>query len=117
MKTLLSLKGTSWKVDDIASGFLNYYLQHPEHIYDYDELNKQDNPQKLSLQTVKRHITRMPLYYLSNNNNDWFILDKEKNKFILKADLVDYWNNQNYKMLVLDRVKYALARYFYRKTK
>ena len=117
LKTLLSLKGTSWKIDDIASGFLNYYLQHPEHIYDYDELDKQDNPANLSLQLVKRHITKMPLYYLSNKSNDWFILDREQDKFSLKADLVDYWNNKNYKMLVLDRVKYALARYFYRKTK
>jgi hypothetical protein len=116
LKTLLSFDRISWNVSKIAKGFLNYYLDHPEHLSDYDELAKQENPEEISLQRVERHIMNMPLNYLSNKSKDWFILDRGQGVFSVKEDLVDYWSKAFYRQLILDRVDYALARYFYRKT-
>ncbi len=115
LKTLLSFDGISWNVSEIAQGFLNYYLDHPEHLSDYDELAKQEKPEEISLQRIERHIMNMPLNYLSNKDKDWFILDREQKVFSVKDDLVDYWSKAFYRQLILDRTDYVLARYFYRK--
>lgn len=117
LKTIIGFKGTSWQVQDIAQGFLEYYLNHPEHLIDYDELARQDNPGDYSLEKLVSHILRMPLYYLSNKSTDWFVLDKEQNTFSLKPELSNFWQDGSYRKLVLDRADYALKRYFYRKTR
>ncbi|WP_084301587.1 DEAD/DEAH box helicase family protein [Desulfonatronovibrio hydrogenovorans] len=117
LQTIISLKGTSWKVEDIARGFLEYYINHPEHLHDYEDLAKQANPHDYRISSVVSHIKNMPLKFLSNKESDWFILDRENDVFSLKPELTPHWDDSFFKTLIKDRLDYALRRYFYRKTR
>ncbi len=117
LKTIIGFEGTHWKVQDIARGFLDYYLDHPEHMQDYEDLARQETPAHFPVSRIVTHIMNMPLNFLSNKPKDWFILDREKKIFSVKPDLIPYWKADFYKAMVLDRADYALARYFYRKTR
>ena len=112
LKTLLELPGTEWDVSDIAQGFLDYYLKHNDKMFDYDDLYKSATPQSFLLSKVIAKIKRMPLHFLSNTKEDYFILEKEDGRFRLKPEVHQYWKDDNYKVLVADRVNFALARYF-----
>lgn len=115
--TILRLKGTSWKVEDIALGFLEYYINHPEHLHDYEALARQANPHDYRISSVVSHIKNMPLNFLSNQESDWFLLDRENDVFSLKPELIPHWNDSFFKTLIKDRLDYALRRFFYRKSR
>jgi len=110
--TLLNLPGTTWMVEDISRGFLSYFLNHPDRIDDYDDLAKSPNPKQFSIRQVISKLKAMPLHFLSNAPEDFFILDKNAGIFRLKSEMNSYWNNDGFRRLVKDRVSFALERYF-----
>jgi len=116
LKTLLALPGTEWDIADITRGFLNYYLNHTHKMFDYDDLYKFSEPQSFPLPKATAKLKQMPLNFLSNTEGDFFILDKEADRFRLKPEIHPYWLDDKYKSLVSDRVEFALARYFRSRT-
>jgi len=116
LQTLLKLSGTTWQIKDIAQGFLDYFLKHRDKIFDYEDLSKADDKKAFPLSKVVAKLKQMPLHFLSNTENDYFILDKGNDKFILKPEIHDYWEDGNYKALIKDRIEFALARYFRRRS-
>ena len=116
LKTLLEMPNTNWQIEDIAKGFLGYYLKHRDKIFDYDDLAKASDPGAFALSRVVTKLKQMPLHFLSNTKDDYFILDKDNDKFSLKPDIYDYWTNENYKALLRDRIDFALSRYFQRRS-
>lgn len=115
LRVLLNLPGTSWAVDVIAKGFLNFYLKNREMLFDYDDLAKVPNPDKYPHRRVRSHLLNMPLKYLSNTEKDWFLLSDDRQIFRLKDEIVTFWNDPFFKRLVLDRVNFELALYFQRR--
>ena len=73
---MIDLPGTVWKIENIALGFKEYFLKHPEKRYDYEELAKEANPGAFPLSRVETKLKTMPLNFLSNTENDPFILHK-----------------------------------------
>jgi len=110
--TLLDLPGTEWLISDIAVGFLSYFLHHPDRIADYEELAKSPNPNEFSIRKVISKLKSMPLHFLSNTEEDFFILDKKLGFFRLKPDMNSFWPDDEFRSLVKDRVIFALERYF-----
>ena len=115
LRALLNLPGVSWKIEDIALEFLDYFLIHRDRRFDYEDLGKSSDPDHFPLSKVVAKLKQMPLHFLSNADNDFFILDKAGSQFSLKPQVHEYWVNPAYRKLVADRVEYALARYFRRK--
>jgi len=116
LQTLLKLSGTTWRIKDIAQGFLDYFLKHRDKIFDYEDLSRADDTKAFPLSKVVAKLKQMPLHFLSNTENDYFILDKENDKFSLKREIHDYWEDDKYKALIKDRIEFALARYFQRRS-
>ena len=58
----------------------------------------------------------MPLNFLSNTESDFFMLDKRNGTFALRPEIHDYWNDEAYRALISDRVEFAIARYFRRRS-
>ena len=112
---LLDLPGTSWKIEEIAKGFISYFLSHPERIYDYEDLAKAEGRPDFSLRRVVTKIKQMPLHFLSNTEKDYFVLDSSSGLFELREAVKGYWHDKAFKALVRERVDFALARYFQRK--
>lgn len=115
LTVLLGLPGTQWKVAGIAEGFLRYYLDHRDRMYDFDALAKAKEPDTFSLKKVEEHIKKMPLNFLSDREDKWFTLDRSTDTFSIKPEMEPYWNDPFYRRLVADRVNFTLSRYFYRK--
>ena len=115
LQTLLGLEGTSWKVDEIANGFYNFFLNDRSKLFDYDDLANATEPENFPISRVIRKIKEMPLDKLSNMEKDYFVLDRNSEIFSLKPVIHDFWNNENYKELVKERVDFLLTRYFQRK--
>ena len=111
---LLKLVDTRWQINDIAREFHAWYIQHPDHLTDYDALAKSEDPENFSLSNVAAHLKTMPLDKLSNMDTDCFILDRPGNFFSLKPEYATFWQDPYFKKLVEDRVRFALARYFKR---
>ncbi len=114
LKVLLQLPGTRWSVDEIAEGFLKFYLQNRDMIFDYDALANASNAHEFPLRKVRSHILNMPLKYLSNTDKDWFVLESDKT-FRLKDEVTPYWEEPFYRELVEDRTTFELTRYFQRR--
>ena len=110
--TLLDLPGTEWPIEDIAHGFLSYFLDHPDRICDYEDLAKSPNPKQFPVRKVISKLKAMPLNFLSNTQNDFFILNKSTGIFRLKPEMNSHWNNIDFRQMVKDRVMFALERYF-----
>jgi len=110
--SLLNLPGTTWLIEDIAHAFLSYFLNHPDRISDYEDLAKNPNPEEFPIRKVVSKLKSMPLHFLSNTQNDFFILEKTNGHFSLKPEMNIYWNNDGFRQLVKDRVMFALERYF-----
>ena len=113
--TLLHLSGTEWQVEDIARGFFNHYLTHPDRLHDYDELARSPHPHQFPLRKVVTKLNTMPLKFLSNQATDFFILDRKSGIFRLKPQLVDFWKQPAFKSMVKERVEFAMIRYFARR--
>lgn len=112
--SLLQLKGTKWKVDDIATLFKQYYLANRNHLFDYEALANSSDPGSYPLRNVVGHLKRMPLQRLSNMETDCFILDGANNVFMIKKDYGKYWEDPSFKSIVRDRAEFGLLRYFMR---
>lgn len=110
--SLLNLPGTEWQIEEIAHHFLSYYLNHPDRIADYDDLANDSNPKEFPIRKVVSKLKSMPLHFLSNTPNDFFILEKNIGVFRLKPEMHPYWNNGSFRQMVKDRVMFALERYF-----
>jgi superfamily II DNA or RNA helicase/predicted house-cleaning noncanonical NTP pyrophosphatase (MazG superfamily)/HKD family nuclease len=112
--TLLDMPGTEWQIVDIAKGFLQYFLDHPDRMSDYDDLAKSLSPEAFSIKKVISKLKQMPLNFLSNTEKDFFILDKKVDMFRLKPEMIDFWKDEGYRQLIRDRVMFAAERYFRR---
>jgi hypothetical protein len=115
LNSLLNMPGTEWDIDAIAKAFYEFFMDHPEKRFDYDELAASANPEQFPLSKVKTKLLQMPLNFLSNTETDWFTLDKTGNTFSIKPELAPYWKDPFFRNLVADRVRFALVRYFSRK--
>lgn len=116
LKTLLKMPGTTWSIKDIALGFMDYFIMHPDKRFDYDDLAKAEDPKDFPLSMVVSKLKQMPLHFLSNKKDDYFILDKNNDKFSLKPEIHIYWKGDDFKNLLEDRIEFSLARYFQRRT-
>ncbi len=115
LSCLLEMEGTTWKVEEIALAFREFFLEHRDTLFDYEELAGSDDPSAFSLSKVKTKLLQMPLKFLSNTDKDCFVLDRRKGIFALKAEYAPFWNDAFFKSLVADRTTFALTRYFSRK--
>ncbi len=115
LKSLLALDGVEWPVEKIAEPFLRYYLENRSRLRDFDELAREDEPDRFPLSKVTAHLMRMPLDKLQNTGGDFFVLDRVKRQFGIRPELRRYWLDERFRDLVADRVEFGLARYFYRK--
>jgi len=115
LQTLLGLEGTSWKIDKIADGFFNFFLNDRSKLFDYDDLANAAEPEKFPMSRVIMKIRAMPLDKLSNMEKDYFVFDRDSETFSLKPIVHDFWNNEKYKELVKERVDFLITRYFQRK--
>ncbi len=117
LKSLLALGGAEWKVTDIATLFLNYYLENRIRLADWDELARAEDPTQYSLNHVVRHLIAMPLDRMADSVEGFFELDKPLKIFRLRKDLHSWWMGLEFRKLIADRADFALARYFYHKDK
>ena len=115
LTSLLDKPGTSWDIDEIATRFHRFFMDHPDKRFDYDELAAAPDSENFPITKVKAKLLQMPLHFLSNTDSDWFILDRPGNTFSLKPDLALWWNDPFFRNLVADRVRFAMTRYFSRK--
>jgi superfamily II DNA or RNA helicase len=102
---------TSWSVSEIAQGFLDFYLDNPVYLKDYDALARAAEPEKYPLSKVETHISNMPLNYLSNQENDCFDFDRESGVFAVREEYRGNWREERFRELVRDRVDFALKGY------
>lgn len=112
LQVLLELPGTEWQVTDIAKYFIKYFLDHPEKMFDYDELSSFENPKDIPINRVENKLKTMPLHHLSNKESDYFDLDIKNGKFRIKETIHIYWLDNRFRQLVKDRVDFSMARYF-----
>jgi hypothetical protein len=108
------MPGTRWHVDAIARGFVDYFLAYEDRMIDYEELARFTDPRNFPLRKVITKLKNMPLHFLSNTEDDYFILDKRRGIFELKREVVQYWEMPVFRAMVKERVEYALVRYFQR---
>lgn len=106
-----------WSVDDIALDFKKFYLTNRRYLADYVDMSRTINPEDYPLTKVRNHILKMPLKFLSNSEDKFFLIDQQKEHFYLKEGrdkgLHNYWNDENFKQQVSDRITYALKNYFF----
>jgi len=86
-----------------------------EHLFDYKDMARHKDHVVFPLTRVESKLRQMPLHFLSNKANDFFILDREKDVFSLKPEMLPYWSQSYYREMVSDRVTFTLKRYFYLK--
>ncbi|MHA2246293.1 MAG: DEAD/DEAH box helicase family protein [Candidatus Hodarchaeales archaeon] len=106
---------SDWFVLDISKGFKRYFLDNPEYLSDYQDMARSSKPEEFPIKSVSRKLREMPLNYLSNKENKFFIFDREKDRFRLKSEVESWWHQEEYRELIKDRIVFSLKRYFYRK--
>jgi superfamily II DNA or RNA helicase/predicted house-cleaning noncanonical NTP pyrophosphatase (MazG superfamily)/HKD family nuclease/SOS-response transcriptional repressor LexA len=104
----------SWSIEWIAKGFRRYYLANLEHLSDCSAFDKSKDPQSVPMRQFERLLMSMPLDKLSNTADKYFILDKKNRVFKLKDEMSEFWADDQFRALVLDRTEYALHLYFKR---
>ncbi|TVR64335.1 MAG: hypothetical protein EA426_00510 [Spirochaetaceae bacterium] len=125
LRVLLDLSGQSsdvpfeWNVKDIASGFLDYYLENTRRRDDWSDLAKHKNPAEYPIRSVVTHLRRMPLAHLSRSTerdlDKFFELDSDT--FSIVETVRDYWRDPFFRRLVFERVEFAEALYWYTRNK
>ncbi len=108
---------SEWPVDEIAYKFKKFFLDHPGYLQDYGEMATHPDPTAFPLTLVAKKLLDMPLKFMSNKKGDFFILDKKTRLFILKPTVRPYWRQPDYRKLLMDRITFAIKRYFYRSDK
>jgi hypothetical protein len=116
LSVILDLPGGDWAVKEIAEGFLSYFFTHRDQIWDYQDLSRSKDPERYPLSRVVAKLKQMPLHFMSNTAQDFFILDPGSSRFRIKDELIEFWRDPRFKELVHDRVQFALIRYFGRRT-
>ena len=106
---------TEWSVLEIAESFKEFYLSKKKYLFDYSDMYKSAVPKHYKISSVCSHIKKMPLNFLSNTSDKYFILDRENDSFSLKTDVHEIWRNEKFKNLIKDRNDYVLYSYFYKK--
>jgi hypothetical protein len=114
LKILLDLPGTAWEVEKIAREFRDYFIAHPENLYDYEEMARAVDPGVFPLSRIAAKLKSMPLNFLSNTEKDPFILDRGIGLFRLKEEFLPFWNDAAFRELLRERVEFTLLRYFQR---
>jgi superfamily II DNA or RNA helicase/predicted house-cleaning noncanonical NTP pyrophosphatase (MazG superfamily)/HKD family nuclease len=114
LTVLLRLPGGEWSIEEIARGFLAYFLSNRDYIPDYPDLARASDLDRFPLSRVIAKLKEMPLHFLSNTEHDFFVLDSERSRFRIKEDVLPFWQKNAFKDLVQDRVRFALVRYFRR---
>ncbi len=115
LQYLLSTGKTEWNVDNIGEGFKQFYLDNLEYLADFPVMYNSEEPENFSISKINTHIKNYPLNFLSNTENDCFILDEKAGEFSLKEEYKEFWKEEQFKELVKDRVEFALKRYFHSK--
>lgn len=103
---------TSWPVQEIAAGFLSYYLVDRRRIEDWPELKRAPQPDQFPVDRTAAHLKHMPLDRLSNPLEKPFRLSGDT--FSVAPDYIEYWTDSIFRDLVRERVTYAEARYWNR---
>jgi SOS-response transcriptional repressor LexA len=106
---------TSWPIAEIAAKFKQHYLNHPEQLWDCTELAKSANPAEFAIAKVETLLKSMPLKYMSNKADDFFVLDLRTQRFELKPAMHEFWRSPQVRVMLQDRTLYALKRYFHRR--
>lgn len=106
--------GGSWNVHELAPHVLAYYLRDRRHIADWAGLSRSPSAEGFPLSKVVAHLKKMPLDRLSNGENKPFTLTD--GAFALKDPYCEAWRNNAFRALVRERVEYAEARYWARKS-
>ena len=70
--------------ENIAPGFLQYYLANCRHAEYWPVLARAEDPADYPLSKVATHLKNMPLDKLSNTESKPFILDRRRDVFSLK---------------------------------
>ena len=96
LKSLLSLSGTEWSIDEIARPFLDYYLENRDRLADWDELAKVDDPTQFPLTSVIAHLMHMPLDKMTNTGGDFFELDKQHKLLRVQKEFHSFWINPEF---------------------
>ena len=117
LQSLLELGGVEWPVAEIARLFLKFYLENKDRLADYDDLAKAADCGLFPLSKVESHLMGMPLDRLADSGREFFELDKQQRIFRIREQHRSCWQNPEFRRLVLDRVAFGLARYFYAKDK
>jgi superfamily II DNA or RNA helicase/HKD family nuclease len=115
LQSLLDLGGTDWAIEDIARSFLDWYLANPERISDWDELAREGTPSEFTIRRAMQHLVRMPLGRMAGTGGEYFNLDRENGRFAVRERYRGEWLAPQFRDLVSDRIRYGLARYFYRR--
>lgn len=115
LKSLAAMGGVEWQVEEIARLFRQYYLENRERLSDYDDLAKEAQPSLYPISKVAAHLMRMPLAKMVNSGAEFFELEKGARLFRVRKGLQRYWQEPEFRRLIIDRVDFGLARYFYRK--
>jgi superfamily II DNA or RNA helicase/predicted house-cleaning noncanonical NTP pyrophosphatase (MazG superfamily)/HKD family nuclease len=110
---LLQVEGTQtrWSVAEIAARFRAYYLAHREYLTDYAAMARAPDPATYPLRSVESHLIRMPLRYLADSDDKFFILHVEERQFELREPVRPFWSTDRFRDLVRDRATFALLRY------
>jgi SOS-response transcriptional repressor LexA len=103
---------TKWDVDWIAQRFTEHYLRHREQLGDCSVLANAPDPETVPLGKVVALLKTMPLNYLSNTKEDFFVFDRTSKVFAVKPEVESYWRDPQFRSLLKERVSYALFRYF-----
>jgi len=111
LKILLSIGGKSWDIDELAEMFKDYYVNDKILLKDFSLLASSKKPESVSTNRVKSHLLQNPLKYLSNTDNDYFILDTSENTFSVKDKISKAFIDNDMRKFIEDRVEYQLRTY------
>lgn len=112
IESLLNLGGDVWRIEDIATEFLNWFLRNPQYQKDFSLFDHHSPKEMLPISKVISRLKQMPLDKLSNKTSDCFIMDRKANIFSLKSKYRGYWKQPFFREMVEERISYLLRRYF-----
>lgn len=111
LKILLDIGGKSWDIDKLSEMFKNYYINDKILLKDFSLLANSKKPESVSNNEVKKCLLKNPLFYLSNTDNDYFILNKAGNTFSVKDKIDQAFIDNDMREFIEDRVEYQLRNY------
>ena len=70
-----------WNIEEIEKDFKDFYLQNKRYMQNYTFVTRETNPAEYLVSRVRTHILRMPFNFLSNSEDDFFIIDRDASLF------------------------------------